>query len=247
MLIIIDLFSKFVEIVAMRDQTAESVCSALLNGWIYRNRVPDMLLRDQGRNVDGEAVRKMCAGFGINKKHSSAYHPQGDGQAERAVESVKQALRCFLVDHNLVKTSWPSVLQEVAFIVNSLMSSSTKFTPQELMFGASIRSANDQVVGDCHKTGDKERRSREQGECVNEAAENIANAKSQAKRHYDRNTVEKPTCVLVGQSILLRNFTREDGLAPKYIGPYLVCDTKYPNLKIKRETSTRGFTSTIVR
>ena len=126
MLIVIDLFSKFVEIVAMRDQTAESVCSALLNGWIYRYGVPDMLLTDQGRNVDGEAVRKMCARFGINKKHSSAYHPQGDGQAERAVESVKQALRCFLVDQNLVKTSWPSVLQEVAFNVNSLMSSSTK-------------------------------------------------------------------------------------------------------------------------
>ena len=161
MLIIIDLFSKFVEIVAMRDQTAESVCSALLNGWIYRYGVPDMLLTDQGRNVDGEAVRKMCAGFGINKKHSSAYHPQGDGQAERAVESVKQALRCFLVDLNLDKTSWPSVLQEVAFNVNSLMSSSTKFTPQELMFGASIRSAIDQVVGDCQKTGDKERRSRD--------------------------------------------------------------------------------------
>ena len=44
------------------------------------------------------------------------------------------------------------------------------------MFGASIRSAIDQVVGDCQKTGDKERRSREQAECVKEAAENIANA-----------------------------------------------------------------------
>ena len=81
--------------------------------------------------------------------------------AKRAVESVKQALRCFLVDLNLDKTSWPSVLQEVAFNVNSLISSSTKFTPQELMFGASIRSAIDQVVGDCQKTGDKERRSRD--------------------------------------------------------------------------------------
>ena len=60
MLIIVDLFSKFVEIVAMRDQTAESVRSGLENWWLYRYGMPDSLLTDQGRNVDGECIREMC-------------------------------------------------------------------------------------------------------------------------------------------------------------------------------------------
>ena len=71
-LIIVDLFSKFVELAAMRDQTAESVRRAIETGWLYRYGVPDVLLTDQGRNVDGEEVKSMCAKFGIEKRHSSA-------------------------------------------------------------------------------------------------------------------------------------------------------------------------------
>ena len=115
----------------------------LLNGWVYRYGVPDTLLTDQGRNVDGECVLEMCASYGIEKRHPAPYHPQSDGQAERAVESVKQSLRCFLEDRNLDRTNWPSVLQEVAFNINSVRSSSTGFTPQGLMFGANIKSAID--------------------------------------------------------------------------------------------------------
>ena len=169
----------------------------------------------------------MCASYGSDKRHSAPYHPQGDGQVERALESVKQYLRCFLADRNLDKTNWPSVLQEVAFNINSVRSSSTGFTPQGLMFGANIKSAIDQVVGDC---GEIEMDVMDQGERVKVAAENIA----RAKRYYDRNTVGKPTGVSVGQIILLMNFTRGDGLVPTYIGSYEVCETKYPNVKIKR-------------
>ena len=42
------------EVVAMRDQTAESVRVAILNWWVSRHAVMNTLLTDQGRNVDGE-------------------------------------------------------------------------------------------------------------------------------------------------------------------------------------------------
>ena len=77
---IVDLFSKIVEIVAMQDQIYESVRNAIETGWSYRYGVPDVLLSDQGRNVDEEVIRQMCTFFGINKRHFSPYHPQGDGQ-----------------------------------------------------------------------------------------------------------------------------------------------------------------------
>ena len=109
-LIIVDLFSKFVEVVAMQDQTAEFVRNAIETGWVYRYGVPDVLLSDQGRNVDGEVIRQMCTYFGIEKRHSSPYHPQGDGQVERTVEIVKQALRCLLSKRKLDKTVWPEYL-----------------------------------------------------------------------------------------------------------------------------------------
>ena len=115
----------------------------------------------------------MCASYGIEKKYSAPYHPQCIGQAERVVESVKQSLRCFLEDRNLDKINWVSVLQEVAFNINSVECSSIGFTPQELMFGATnIKSAIDQ--GDYEET---EMDAIDQGEGVKEAAESIARKK----------------------------------------------------------------------
>ena len=46
--------------------------------------------------------------------------------------------------------------------------------------------------------------------------------------------MKKPTSVSEGHIILSKNFTREDRLAPTYIWPYAVYDTRYPNVKIKR-------------
>ena len=82
MLSIIDLFAKFIEIVPLYDQTAGTISDALMVGWIYayRHGVPKVLLTDKGRNVDGRSIRELCSKFGITKKHSSSYHPEGDGR-----------------------------------------------------------------------------------------------------------------------------------------------------------------------
>ena len=67
----------------MKDQEAVTVAKALEYGWFNRYGYPSALLSDQGRNVDGVLVKELCAKYGITKLHSSAYHPEGDGEAER--------------------------------------------------------------------------------------------------------------------------------------------------------------------
>lgn len=66
-----DLFSKFVEIYPMVDQTAEFVCKGLLQGGMYRHGPLRIMLSDQGAKVDRKLVREMLAGFGIEKRRSS--------------------------------------------------------------------------------------------------------------------------------------------------------------------------------
>ena len=232
-LIIVDLFSKFVELTAMREQTAESVRRAIETGWLYRYGVPDVLLTDQGRNVDWEEVRSMCAKFGIEKRHSSAYHPQGDGQVERTVENAKQTLRCVLAAREVDKTIWPHILQEVAYGLNSLKSSSTKFMPQELMFGSRIRSPIDQIVGVGGSVSRGNPRIEEHKEWIR-AAENMERARAQTKRQYDKSSLGGATTIGVGQTALLRNFNRADGLDPMFTGQYTVVDIKYPNVKVQK-------------
>ena len=102
------------------------------------------------------------------------------------------------------------------------------------MFGVKIRTPMDQIVRDLNNTSIDDPNQVRWGEKIREATGNTAYAKAQSKRYYDRNAMDKPTYFSTGQNILLRNFTRGDGLAPTYMGPYTVHDMRYPNVKIRR-------------
>ena len=106
-----------------------------------------VLLTDQGRNVDGRVIQELCSDYGITKKVSSPYHPQGGDEAERSIHSIKQALRCLLAEQERDKAEWPTILQQAAFVHNSLQNSNTKFSPQELMYGTTLRSSIGTVGG----------------------------------------------------------------------------------------------------
>ena len=113
-LIMVDRFSKYVEAVPMKDQTAQSVTEALESEWFLRHGYPLAVLSDQGQNVDGCLVRQLCQHLGIEKLHSTPYHPQGDGEAERGIQSFKQTMRCLLAENNMSRTEWPRLLRECA-------------------------------------------------------------------------------------------------------------------------------------
>ena len=124
-LVMVDLFSKQVEAWPMKEKEPSSLIGALENGWFNRHGIPNILLSDQEGAVDGQRIREMCKRLGIQKKRSSAYHQQGDGQAERSIQSFKTALSCIFEDRQIADTHWPKLLQEITFILNSLPNAST--------------------------------------------------------------------------------------------------------------------------
>ena len=57
-LLIVDLFSHYIETVQLKDQKADTIVRAFLEGWIFRGHgIPRVLVSDQEKNVDGECVR----------------------------------------------------------------------------------------------------------------------------------------------------------------------------------------------
>ena len=76
----------------MKDQHATTIKSAIHDAWVHchgRHAVSD-----QAWNVDGEVMNELCEQLGIKKRRSSPYHLEGDGQAERSVQTVKALIRC---------------------------------------------------------------------------------------------------------------------------------------------------------
>ena len=146
-LLIGDIFSKFIEAIPLRDQSAQTVTNALINGWILKHGSPVYILSDQGSNVDGSIVNEVCNSLGIEKRRTSAYHSQCNGFAERNIRSIRDILRAVLLDRNIAQKNWRKLLPEVVFSLNVTESKSIKCIPYEVVFGRSVLLPQDILFG----------------------------------------------------------------------------------------------------
>lgn len=96
------------------NQTAEEVIKLLVK-ILAQFGLPKWIHPDQGRNVESFAFRKLCERFGIEKPHTTRYHPQGNGFIERANRSIIDINRKIGSQHEGHK-----VLPLVAFIYNTV-------------------------------------------------------------------------------------------------------------------------------
>ncbi|KAI6656039.1 Retrovirus-related Pol polyprotein [Oopsacas minuta] len=115
-------------------QTSQGIIEDLNSAWFLRHRPPEIVLNDQGPNVDGGEIRDAQRKWGIKKCRFSPYHPQGEEQSDRGIQTTKQTLGCMLAEKKLQKESWPKVLQEVDYSLNTIPSASTGLTPYKIMF-----------------------------------------------------------------------------------------------------------------
>jgi hypothetical protein len=75
---------------------------------------------------------ELCKGLGIKRNISMAYHPQMDGQSERANQWLEQYLRIY---GNYQQDNWARWLPLVQFVHNTWLSSTTGKTLFELIMG----------------------------------------------------------------------------------------------------------------
>ena len=136
-LLIGDVFSKYIQVIPLKEQSAASIRDAFLRHWLFIHGTPQFLLTDQGSNVDGVLMREICDLLGIEKRRSSAYHSQGNGFAERNIRTVKDMLRAVLLHRHLPQSKWRAVVTELVFALNASHSKAIKCIPYEVVFGRS--------------------------------------------------------------------------------------------------------------
>ena len=88
LLVVQDYFTKWVEAIAIPDQTAVRITNELTKIFCTYG-LPDILHSDQGRNFESTILAETLSAFGIKKSRTTAYHPQGDGIVE--IEPLKTA------------------------------------------------------------------------------------------------------------------------------------------------------------
>jgi len=132
--VIIDHFSKFVEVCAVTQPTGEIIMDCLLQYWILRYGPPVRLLSDNGPEFQNMDVKeKLCKTYGIDKIFITPLHPQGNGVVERIMRPLKTALTVFMTTES--SREWELALRTFAYAYNTTVHAATGEVPYYLWFG----------------------------------------------------------------------------------------------------------------
>jgi Integrase core domain len=130
-LVIGDMFTRYIVAVAIKNDTADTVARMLLTRWLAIFGPPERLLSDRGPNFAGDVIARLCELVGTKKGFTTSYHPQTNGFIERYNRTLSAAFRKNLIDEE----NWYEIFPLVTFQHNASQHSATKITPFRAMFG----------------------------------------------------------------------------------------------------------------
>jgi hypothetical protein len=132
-LVIADAFSGWLEAFVCSSRTTATVIDCL-RALFARFGVPRLLVSDNAPEFSCSELNLWLQAIGCRLLHSPEYHPQSNGVAERAVRTIKDALKCF----NPAKCSAQAYLHRLLFVHRNSASRGAK-TPADLMIGRTVR------------------------------------------------------------------------------------------------------------
>lgn len=141
LLVVVDMFTKFVELYPLKKATAEKVIEKL---WLWvccRWGLPRLIVTDNGPQFGSKVYSQWCNMLGIQTFHIAVYHAQAN-ITERYNKTVKEMI---VTSINKCK-DWDKHLHEIAFALRTAVNDSTKFTPAYLNTGREFRTPFDNLV-----------------------------------------------------------------------------------------------------
>ena len=226
-LIIVDHFTKWPEIIPLKNIQASTLAQAIFEQWCCRYGVMSQLHSDGANNVHGEIMQELCKHIGTVKSKSSRLHPQGDGMAEAVVKLLKNSIRKQVDIHG---SDWD--LQATAFALRTSINQGTKCTPAELVLGGNlvrpidVSTATDQSTTFAQKQA--HRFAADLTKTIEESSsivqDNLRRSRAKMKATYDKKNSHH--VFSVGDSVMLWWPYYRKGVPrsfqPKWRGPYII-------------------------
>lgn len=91
-LLVVDYFSRYFEISKLKNTTSQSIVNHL-KSIFARHGIPDTLVSEYGPQYSSSVYQTFSKDYGFRHQTSSPHYPQGNGEAERAVQTVKRLIR----------------------------------------------------------------------------------------------------------------------------------------------------------
>ncbi|KAL5592717.1 uncharacterized protein BROUX77_007046 [Berkeleyomyces rouxiae] len=128
---VVDHLSKGVILIACRSLDIEYLASRFLEVYYPRHGLPNSIASD--RQFANMFWKRLCTTLKIDRRLSTAYHPQTNGATERTNAEVKTKMAKLLHD----RSDWLDCLPIVEFALNAAPAASTETSPFTLSHGYS--------------------------------------------------------------------------------------------------------------
>jgi transposase InsO family protein len=131
-LVATDYFTKWTEVVPLRNMTHREVISFVQEHIIYRFGVPQTLTTDQGPSFMSHQFREFVESMKIKLLNSSPYYAQANGQAEASNKVLIMIIKKRIKENT---RKWHEKLSKALWAHRTSRHGATKVTPFELVYG----------------------------------------------------------------------------------------------------------------
>jgi hypothetical protein len=136
-LVVIDSFSRFVELYPTKTTKAEEAVGRLCEH-VGRYGTPLQILSDGGSQFLNDCVRLLNHTLHISYIQSTPHSKEENGLVERANKEILRHVRAFVFDDKIL-AHWSRYIPMVQRIMNGQPHSVLKVSPAEILFGTSTR------------------------------------------------------------------------------------------------------------
>ncbi|KAH0706397.1 hypothetical protein KY285_010896 [Solanum tuberosum] len=136
--VIVDRVTKSSRFLAVKTtDSVEDYAKFYINEIVRLHGVPLSIISDRGPQFTFHFWKSFQKGIGTQVNHSTTFHPQTDGQAERIIQTLEDMLRACVINF---KGSWDDHLPLIEFAYNNSYHSSIQMSPYEALYGRRCRS-----------------------------------------------------------------------------------------------------------
>ena len=135
-IVIIDNFTRMVELYARKGTTEQDAISALLDHF-GRYGVPAKIITDNGSQFVADSITKLYEAVNVEHVRTIAYSKEENSIVERSNKEILRHLRALVYDTKTIN-NWRAYLPIVQRIMNATVHSATGISPAELLYGGML-------------------------------------------------------------------------------------------------------------
>jgi hypothetical protein len=218
----VDRLTKYVRFApATKDSGAAKIAQVFRHTWYRNHGMPRVIITDRDQRFVGSFWQAFFESVGTELKFSTSFHPQTDGQSERANRTLEEVLRHFVSPR---QDNWDEYLDLVEFAINEAVNPSTGYSPFYLAFGVQPAVPLDLATGITVPAAATT--AEEMQEVLSHARIKLQEAQVRQARSTDAH--RRDVTFTVGDKVRLSTInitlpsTMSKKLAPKFVGPFSV-------------------------